>query len=187
MVRTVNRYILVLRPENQGARMKMRAFNQGAVMKTLSKYAGILFFMAAVALPAQAGQDHGMLQARVKVALNEMVQDVKAAGTPAAKREVMEHFLGKIQHRAGLAGKIPFLPAENRSALNLLQGKFVGYEATLKGTPGMGGVEDKDLDSFASFVQQDLEQAAEASWGNGGIYLSAGAIIIILLILILIT
>ena len=156
-------------------------------MKTLSKFAGILFFMAAIALPAHASEDHGMLQARFKAALNGMVQDVKTAETPAAKRQVMDRFFAKVHQRAELTAKMPFLSAEKRSALALLQGKFGGYEATLKGQPGLGGVADKDLDSFASFVQQDVEQAADAAWGNGGIYLSAGAIIIILLILLLIT
>jgi hypothetical protein len=151
-------------------------------MKALSKFAGVLVVMTAVAaLPTHAA-DQGMLQARVKVALNEMVQDVKSAETPDDKRVVLDRFLGKIERRAELAAKIPFLPAENRAALAVLEDKFGGYEATLK-----AGVEDKDLDSFASFVQQDLEQAADAAWGNGGIYLSAGAIIIILLIIILVT
>ena len=154
-------------------------------MKTLTKYAGILFFTAAMALPAQAAENHGMLQARVKVALNEMVQDVKAAESPAEKREVLNRFVGKIEKRAELAAKIPFLSEENHAALNMLQGKFGGYRAELQGLAG-NGVADKDLDAFASFVQQDLEQA-EASWGNGGIYLSTGAVIIILLIIILIT
>ena len=160
-------------------------------MKNFTSYAGILFFTIAMALPAhadQAGQSEGMLQARVKVALNGMVQDVKAAETPAAKREVLNHFIGKIEHRAEIAGKIPFLSAENHQALAMLQNKFGTYKAELQGTPGTSGtaVADKDLDAYASFVQQDLEQA-EASWGNGGIYLSTGAVIIILLILILIT
>ena len=154
-------------------------------MKTLSRIAGIFFFTAAMALPSQAAEDHGMLQARVKVALNDMVQEVKSAPTPDAKREVLNHFIGKVEHRAELAGKIPFLSKENREALVMLHGKFGGYKADLQGTSGKG-IADKDLDAYASFVQQDLEQA-EASWGNGGIYLSTGAVIIILLIIILIT
>ena len=154
-------------------------------MKTLSKFAGIFFFAAAMALPAQAAENHGMLQARVKVALNEMVQDVKAAESPAEKREVLNRFVGKLEHRAELAAKIPFLSQENHAALSMLQDKFGGYKNQLQAASG-NGVADKDLDAFASFMQQDLEQA-EASWGNGGIYLSTGAVIIILLIIILIT
>ena len=154
-------------------------------MKTLSKFVGILFFTVAMALPVQAEDNHGALQARVKVALNEMVQDVKDAESPAEKREVLNRFVGKIEHRADLAGKIPFLSVENHAALNMLQGKFEGYKNELQATSG-NGIADKDLDAFASFVQQDLEQA-EASWGSGGIYLSTGAIIVILLIIILVT
>ena len=154
-------------------------------MKTLSKLAAVLFFAAAATLPAQAAENHGMLQAKVKVALNEMVQDVKVAKSPTAKREVLNRFVGKLEHRAEMVGKIPFLSNENHAVLSMLQDKFGGYKAQLNARSG-NGVADKDLDAFASFMQQDLEQA-EASWGNGGIYLSTGAIIIILLIIILIT
>jgi hypothetical protein len=149
-------------------------------MKSLFKFAAVLAFMTVAVVPARADENRDMLQARMKTALNEMVQDVRAAETPAAKRETMERFLDKIEQRAQLAGKIPFMGAENREALSFVQEKFAGYHAELQGQP------DRDLDGFANFVQQDLEQA-ESSWGSGGIYLSTGAIIIILIILILIT
>jgi hypothetical protein len=138
----------------------------------------------AVANPAQASTDHGMLQARMKVSLNEMVTEVKEAETPAAKRAVMERFLDKFENRSRIAERLP-LNEEHRTALTALQSRFAGYTAELNGSDQQPGVADDDLDAFAGFMQQDLEQAD--SWGSGGIYLSTGAVIIILLILILIT
>jgi len=149
-------------------------------MKSAFKLAGILAFMMAAVVPAQADENRDMLQARMKTALNEMVQDVREAGTPEAKRETMDKFFAKVEQRARWAESLPFLSAENREALAFVKGKFASYHADLQGQP------DRDLDGFAGFVQQDLEQA-ESSWGSGGIYLSTGAIIIILIILILIT
>jgi hypothetical protein len=149
-------------------------------MKSLFKFAAVLAFVTVAAVPARADENRDLLQARMKTALNEMVQDVRAAATPAEKRETMEQFFGKVEQRARLANNLPFLGAENREALTFVQGKFAGYHADLKTQA------DRDLDGFANFVQQDLEQA-ESSWSSGGIYLSTGAIIIILIILILIT
>jgi hypothetical protein len=137
------------------------------------------FALASAGL-AQASPNSGQLQERVKVALNGMVQEVKAAETPAAKREVMERFLNKVDRSSRMAERLP-LGEENRAALNMLKGRFAGYSAELAGTDGQVGVPDGDLDAFAGFMQQDLEQAAV----SGGVYLSTGAIIIVLLILIL--
>lgn len=153
-------------------------------MKHLSRFAAVFTFAMAMALPAyaaDAGQDAA--QQRLKVALNDMVQDVKQAETAPAKRAVMERFVDGMERNAKLAAIVPFSGEEKKAALNLLREKFDGYQASLAGAPGSDRVADADLDAFAGFMQQDLEQAA----GSGGIYLSTGAIIIILLILILIT
>jgi hypothetical protein len=154
-------------------------------MKSFIKLAAILFTLA-LALPARASENHDLLQARLKTALNDMVQEVKSAGSPAAKRAILGDFLAKVESRVAHVGRLPFLSGENRAALAQLEERFGGYSADLRGGSGRGmspeGVADKDLDAFASFMQQDLEQAAV----GGGVYLSTGAVIIILLILILI-
>jgi hypothetical protein len=98
----------------------------------------------------------------------------------------MDRFLAKAERGSRVTERLP-MGKENRTALKSLQTRFAGYSAELKGTGDGAGVADGDLDSFAGFMQQDLEQAADAVWGGGGIYLSVGAIIIILLILLLIT
>jgi hypothetical protein len=155
-------------------------------MKSLSNYAGILLLTALTALPSQAAENQSLLQARVKSALNGMVQDVKAAENPAGKRAVMDQFLGRADRELGLLEKLPFLSEEKHAAIDMMKAKFGGYAAEID-DKGSAGIADQDLDAFASFMQQDLEQAAEIAWGSGGVYLSVGAIIIILLILILIT
>lgn len=167
-------------------------------MKSLMKYAGILVLTAVVALPAHAEEKRNLVRDQVKTVLNDMVRDVQAAPTPAEKREIMTRFIDRAERSAIVVENIPFLSSEKHAAIDFLQAKFAGYASELNGTKavpqparegtgtaGVAGVADRDLNAFASYMQQDLEQA-EGQWG-GGIYLSAGAIIIILLILILIT
>jgi len=149
-------------------------------MKKLSKVLAVLFFAGAATLPAQAAP-HDVSPERLKTELNEMVQEVKQAETAPAKRAVMERFLEKAERNARLAGYLSFYDAEKSEALKALQAKFDGYQTELRGLNGNDPLADDDLNAFAGFVQQDMEQAAV-----NGVYLSTGAIIIILLILILV-
>ncbi len=153
-------------------------------MNTMTRIASILILAAFAASPALA-DDRDLLRSRMKSALNETVQDVKAAETPAEKRLLLDRFLGKIERRAAWAQGLPGVGEGNRTLLAALHERFSAHRVELNGANG-SPVADADLDAFASFVQNDLEQA-EVEWGSGGVYLSAGAIIIILLILILIT
>jgi hypothetical protein len=155
-------------------------------MKSMIRLAGILILASIAAAPARAADGGDAMRTRVKSALNEMVQEVKAAPTPQEKREVLENFLGKVERRSEWAQALPFVDDGNRAALAKLHDKFSAHRAELAGSGNGAPVADADLDAFASYVQNDLEQA-EASWGNGGIYLSTGAVIIILLIIILVT
>jgi hypothetical protein len=145
--------------------------------------AGILFLVAALAHPAQAAGN----QERLKGALNEIVQEVREAESPAAKRAILDRFLSRADRNTRLLEALPGAGDGKKAALGAFQERFAGYSAQLHGTEGKQRVADNELDAFATFMQQDLEQAAEVEWGSGGIYLSVGAVIIILLILILVT
>jgi hypothetical protein len=145
-----------------------------------------LFGATATLAGTESGLLNGTINQRVKQSLNTMVQEVHAAEAPAEKRALLERFLDKAERGATLAGKLPFLSDENHAALNMLQGKFDRYSAELGGVSGTGstqntlsGIPGGDLDAFASFMQQDLEQA------DNGLYLSTGAIIIVLLIILI--
>jgi V8-like Glu-specific endopeptidase len=159
----------------------VRIVQRRNIMNALSRFAVLLAFAAAAALPAQASESEGAQQ-RLKAALNDMVQEVRQAETAPAKRAMIERFIVGMERNAQATELLPFLGEEKRAALNALREKFNGYQAELQGLDGRERVADADLNGFAGFMQQDLEQAAT----SGGIYLSTGAVIIILLILILI-
>lgn len=141
----------------------------------------LLTLLTAGAVQAQNGSN--LIEQRVKSSLNTMVQDVRAAEAPAEKREILSQFLVKVSRSASMLESVPFLSDDNHAAIEVLQERFDRYSASLHGsTDGSSAdvVADGDLDAFASFMQNDLEQA-----NSGGVYLSTGAIIIVLLIILI--
>lgn len=138
---------------------------------------------AAIAAPLEARPGASMLEDQFKSALNGLVQDVRAAEDPAAKREALEEFTGRLdlglEKIIGQGG----LDEADREALTAFKSRFALYRAELTGKDGFARVGDESLDAFAAYIQQDLEQAPV----GGGIYISAGALIIILLLLLILT
>jgi hypothetical protein len=147
--------------------------------KTSACCAAILLVTMLTGIPVQAETGSEMIGQRVKSSLNAMVQDVHEAGTPSEKRAVLNRFLSKVSRGTAILEILPFLSDENHAAVDLLKERFDRYSADFGGTPGTNAVADGDLDAFASYMQNDLEQA------SGGIYLSTGAVIIVLLIILI--
>lgn len=138
---------------------------------------------AAFAAPLEARSGATALEAQFKSALNGMVQEVRAADGAAAKREALEDFTGRMDLGLEKILVQGGLDAADRATLAALKTRFVLYRTELQGKEGLARVEDDNLDAFAAYIQQDLEQAPV----NGGIYISAGALIIILLLLLILT
>ncbi len=139
--------------------------------------------LCAVASPLQARDGATYLEERFKSALNDMVRDVEQAGNPAARREVLSRFAVRMDEGLGRALEASSLSDADRASLGALRSRFQSYRAELEGRDGFAPVGDDELVRFAAFMQQDLEQAPV----GGGIYISAGALIVILLLLLVLT
>lgn len=137
----------------------------------------------AAAAPIQAHSGATLVEDRFKTALNGVVRKVHGAEDPAAKRKALVGWTEHMDRGLGRAAAMESLSEADRAGLSALRNRFVAYKAELEGREGLARVEDGELDRFASYMQQDLEQAPV----GGGIYLSAGAIIIILLLLLIVT
>ncbi|MDB5050220.1 MAG: hypothetical protein JWO30_3291 [Fibrobacteres bacterium] len=135
----------------------------------------------AATAPLKASPGSAMLEERYKAALNDMVQEVRNTPDPAAKRQILEHFITHMSQGLEKAEAMQSISEQDRASLHSVLGKFYAYDSELKGMPGFAPVADANLDGFAGYIQQGMEQAPV----GGGIYLSGGAIIIILLILLL--
>jgi hypothetical protein len=132
--------------------------------------------------PAHAGPASA-LEERYHAALSQVTQEVKQAPDPAEKRRILSGYIKHMEDGLQKAESLSSLPDEDRQSLHTVLGKYFAYQAELDGTAGYTRVADRDLDQFASYMRQDMEQAPI----GGGVYISAGALIVILLILILLT
>src|SRR6185436_11176621 len=113
-----------------------------------------------VASPIQANTGSRMLQERFKTVLNELVLKVKSADDPADKRAIMLRFVTHMEEGLEKAQTMTALTERDRRSLNALQAAFHDY---------------------AGYMQQQMEQAPV----GGGIYISAGALLVIILILLI--
>jgi hypothetical protein len=131
---------------------------------------------------AHAGSGE-VLEERYHAALSQVTQEVKQAQDPSEKRRILSGFIQHMEEGLQKAETLSSLPDGDKQALHTVLGKYFAYQAELEGTGGYTPVADRDLDQFAAYVRQDMEQAPI----GGGVYISAGALIVILLILILLT
>lgn len=154
-------------------------------MESLMKKQSLIFGLAilAASIPLLASPGSVLVEERYKAALNRIVQEVRATPDPDAKREILGSYLGKMQSGLRQAGDMESITGPDRRTLVSMGEKVSAYQAELEGHSGYAAVADADLDAFAGYMQQAMEQAPI----GGGVYLSGGAIIIILLILLLIT
>ena len=130
---------------------------------------------------AQAGPAGDVLEERYHAALSRIAQEVKQAPDPAEKRRILSGFFRHMEEGLQKAETISSLPEPDKQALHTVLGKYFAYQNELEGKEGFARVPDRELDEFASYVRQDMEQAPV----GGGVYISAGALLVILLILLL--
>jgi hypothetical protein len=147
-------------------------------MKT--SLAVLLLGLVAATVPAKGAAGSAMLEEQYKSALNRMVQEVRQAPGPDEKRAVLEHFVTGMRDGLQRAEGMASLQSPDRATLHVLAGKFSAYDAELKGMGGYDRVADADLNAYAGFIQQSMEQAPM----GGGVYISGTALIVILLLLI---
>lgn len=150
-------------------------------MKNTYRILALIVMTAAAHVKASPAAD--MLEVRYQEALNAIVQNVRNEPEPAAKREILNRYLEHMQDGLRQAQSLATVAEPDKQVLQSISGKLAAYEAELEGKSGYAPVADADLDVFAGYMQQSMEQAPI----SGGVYLSGGAIIVILLILLLLT
>lgn len=147
-------------------------------MNRLLQILALAVFAATAPIKASAGSD--ILEERYKAALNDMVRQVRNAQDPEAKRDVLQHFIKHMSQGLQKAENLESISEQDRQTIHSVLGKFYAYDSELNGQAGFDRVPDPDLDQFAGYIQQGMEQAP-----LGGIYISGGALIVILILLII--
>jgi|GEM_PF-2131583 len=150
-------------------------------MKNLAATLTLTLFFSV--LPSSAGPFSSAASSQFHWAVDHSIRKVQSERDPQAKREILGEVLSRLQKGIEQAGLEPSIEEGERGRLLILQRKIADYRDELAGENGFSPVADRDLDAFAHYVQQDMEQAAI----GGGIYLSATTILIILALLVLLT
>lgn len=117
---------------------------------------------------------------RLKQYLNRTVTEVKKTDDPAEKRALLNESLQKMKKAAGRVEQLRGMDAEDKAALAAFNASVSDKLEQLNGENGYERVADVNLDRFADYVQQDLEQAQRLV-----ISLSATALVLILLLILL--
>ncbi len=148
-------------------------------MKRLGVAVAVLVLIA-VAAPLFAESATTRWENRLKEYFNDLLLKVEQTKDPAEKRallnESLERFLTAMDRIQGL----PLLNQEQREATARFTATVQEKRDELNGAAGFAMVANADLNDFAAYMVQDLEQAAQTY-----VVLSGVTIIIILLILIL--
>ncbi len=122
-----------------------------------------VFFFFSLAAASQAPDP----AKQVKDFLNDNIEAVHEADTPEEKRHILNTTFDAFIKASEKAIEDTGTPEEAVLSLKYLKNHFEEKKAELNGTGGFTAVADSQLDNFATFVQQDTEQAflsMESMW-----------------------
>lgn len=143
-------------------------------MSNVRAIAALLVF-GFLALPVQAQQTN-----QIKKYLGETVASVRATPDPVQKREILDQSLSNLSKAIDRIESAGLIQPEERAGMETFESTLQDKRDELAGVNGFTRVPDSQLDSYSSYVMQDVEQAAESVT----ISLVAALLVIIILILI---
>lgn len=142
---------------------------------TAGLFVTMLFFAAFNTASAQSDRAVDMFKEHI----NKVVQKVKVEENPQEKRELLNASFDKLLNSFNRVENIKVLSKADQSALNNLKRNITEKQNELNGLNGYKRVQNNQLNNFANFVQQDLEQA------DSTVTISVTVLLLIIIILIL--
>ena len=128
--------------------------------------------------PSFAGNEK--LENTLKEYFSDTAQQVHNAETSVEKREILDSSLNKLTQTLDTVEKTANLSAADANAIKQLKARVVEKANELNGRHDFERVADAQLDGFADYVQQDMEQADRV------ITISVTTVLLIVIILLLI-
>lgn len=125
-------------------------------MKKIATGLLLLFFSATFfQVQAQSIDAHDKLKAEI----NKMVDNVEKADTPDEKRDILNNSLDDLLTTFDKVSSMEQVPKADKEALADFSTSIQQKKDELNGKNGYDRVPDSELNEFAQFVQQDIEQA----------------------------
>jgi len=139
-----------------------------------------IFALAFIGLgsPIQA-QNSGNAETMFKKHINKMVESVEKADAPDEKRVVLNNSFDDLIGAIEKVESMKAVPETDKEGLKVFKADIQDKKNELNGINGFSPVANNNLNNFAHFVQQDLEQADTVTIG-------VTTLLLIILILILI-
>jgi len=111
--------------------------------------------------------------------INNVVQKVKETKNPQKKRSILNNSFDNMLTAFNKAEKMKHLSKKDQAGLNKLSATIARKKYELNGTHGYKRVSNNQLNDYANYVQQNVEQASQT------ITLSLTAILLIIILIIL--
>lgn len=112
--------------------------------------------------------------------VNAMVQKVEKAKDPAEKRAIINRSFDKLTTAFEQAQNFGLVSEKDKKAIHLFKTDIQQKKNELNGKEGYRRVANNNLNNFANYVQQDLEQADTVN-----ITISATLLVLIIILLLL--
>jgi hypothetical protein len=119
----------------------------------------IFFFGLVAMLSTTAFAQSVDPQERLKKHINDVVEEVHKTENPDEKRAVLNRSLGNLISTVDKVEGMDRVPEEDLNTLADLKQNLQDKKDELNGENGYAKVPANQLNNFANFVQQDLEQA----------------------------
>jgi hypothetical protein len=142
---------------------------------TVGLFFAMLLFTVVQSSAAQSNDAINMFKKHV----NGVVQKVEMAETPNKKRKLLNTSFEKLLSTFNKAESMQTLSGTDQASLNKLRATITEKQNELNGHEGFKRVPDNQLNNFANFVQQDLEQA------DSTVTISVTVLLLIVIILLL--
>lgn len=131
-----------------------------------------------VSVMAFAGVAQG--QDKLQKHFSEVASNVKATDNPSEKRAILEESFEKMTKALDQVQGSPLVSKEDKAGIDLVKAVVKDKQDELAGTNGFAGVSDAQLNAFADYVVQDMEQADDR------ISISVVTLLLIIILVILI-
>lgn len=140
----------------------------------MKKVKALIFVLTLmISIPA-LGQEN-----KIKSYINDVVQEVEAEKNAEQKRLILDSSLEKLITVFDKVEKMNRFSSEEKAGIIELKNTLVERKNELNGENGFKAVQSNQLNNFANYIQQDLEQA------DPYITISVGLAIVIALLLLL--
>ncbi|MGE5680251.1 MAG: hypothetical protein ACM34K_05160 [Bacillota bacterium] len=119
------------------------------------------------------------VQNKFKEYFKNTAMKVKQVNDPAEKRAILNNSFDKMQNTLDKVTKLANISEKDFSAISEVKGSIQEKYNELNGLSGYKKVNDSELNNFADYVQQDMEQADQ--W----VTISVTTLLLVALLLVL--